>query len=682
MSQILRGGVRVTNLTWTPFASSKPLLQNISFEILPGERVLLVGPSGSGKSTLLRAIAGVLTETESGELLGEVLAGQAGLLLQDPNDSLVSNTIYREVAFGLENTGVSQDEMRDRVAQQLDAVLLDQPLTHSSRDLSGGEMQRMAFAGVVAMNPELVLLDEPTSMLDETAAKSVRTSVIANLDENSSTLVVVEHRFDAWLPLVTRLLVLSADGRLIFDGEPSAVLSQHGKELRGLGLWLPGLPSPEPAMLPLDAISSFSISAAKTASKTVSKTGQLTVLTGKSGAGKTTELRRRLAGDPAAKTILTGVGYVPQQPELTIIGNTVNDSAELTARLAAEGLGIEATEAVDHTRQLLTGLGVSALGDSNPYDISGGEQRRVAVATALAHWPMALYMDEPTVGQDRDAWAAIVGAILSARAAGVKVTVATHDADLIKFADHIIEIEPQAALPAEPSEPLVSGLAILVASLFLFIGSMAVTSVLRGIVGLVSVLVAMVVLGLFGMRIERPKLLIPGLFGVASIGFSNWYLSEAVNPSVGLIAGLRVSLFVIPGILLAANLRAIPLGDQLGQTLKLPARPVVAAVAAMQRVDSLMSLWGELRFIHGIRGLTSGRNPWARGLEFARLTFALLIQAIRAAGTTAVAMESRGFSWRNNGRPRTWAELPKSGKLDWLVLGLSALVAIAPLLTA
>jgi energy-coupling factor transporter transmembrane protein EcfT len=155
-----------------------------------------------------------------------------------------------------------------------------------------------------------------------------------------------------------------------------------------------------------------------------------------------------------------------------------------------------------------------------------------------------------------------------------------------------------------------------------------------------------------------------------------------MNPSVGLVAALRVSLFVVPGILLAANLRAIPLGDQLGQTLKLPARPVVAAAAAMQRIDSLMSLWGELRFIHGIRGLLQGRSPWSRLVEFSRLTFALLIQAIRGAGTTAVAMESRGFSWRNSDKTRTWAEFPKRGQLDWLVLGLAALVAIAPLLTA
>jgi energy-coupling factor transport system permease/ATP-binding protein len=678
MSKASRVGVQVSNLTWTPFASPKPLLNNISFEIEPGERVLLVGPSGSGKSTLLRAVAGVLTETESGELLGKITSDPAGLLLQDPADALVSENIYREVAFGLENAGVAQVRMRDKVSQELDAVLLRKPLSHPSRDLSGGEMQRMAFAGVIAMSPELVLLDEPTSMLDDAAAKAVRDSVMANLDEHMSTLIVVEHRFEAWLPLVTRMLVLSSDGHLLFDGEPGAIISQHARELSELGLWVPGLPSPEPAFLSFRATNTTP----NTKPKNQRKSGSLTVLTGKSGAGKTTELRRRLAGDQGAKDIRDGVGYVPQQPELTVIGNSVLESASLTARERARSLGIDSAEAVANTKRLLEALGVLGLAGSNPYEISGGEQRRVAVATSLAHSPIAIFMDEPTVGQDRDAWAAIVGAILSAREAGVRVTVATHDADLIGFADQVIVIEPESSAQSESPKPLVSGLAILAAPLFLLVGSMGVTTVMRGLVAVIAVLTSMAVLGLAGMRIEKPKSLIPGLIGIVSIGFSNWYLSDGLNPNTGLVAAMRVSLFVIPGILLAANLRAIPLGDQLGQRLKLPARPVVAAAAAMQRIDSLLSMWGELRFIHNIRGLRRGRSPWSRLAAFSRLTFALLIQAIRGAGTTAVAMESRGFSWLNRDKPRTWAELPKRGKLDWLVLGFAVLVAIAPLVTS
>jgi energy-coupling factor transport system ATP-binding protein len=542
---------------------------------------------------------------------------------------------------------------------------LAKPLWHPSKDLSGGEMQRMAIAGVVAMQPQLLLLDEPTSMLDAHSAASVRETVRVEVEARKQTLIVVEHRFEHWLPLVDRVLVLNHDGELILDGEPNAVINGNRRELIELGLWLPGMPAPEPKLIDLG----------------VRARGALTVLTGKSGAGKTTELKRRLADDPLTKTIMTGAGYVPQQAELTIIGNTVFESANLTAKLAAQGHGIEQTEPKRHTEYLLSVLGVADLSEANPYEISGGEQRRVAMATALAHWPLVLYLDEPTVGQDRDSWSAIVGAILSARAAGVKITLATHDPDLIAYADEVIEISPEVFEVAEPQKPVVSGLAVMITPLLLLIGSMAVTSVARGVSTLLVALVSGLILAGFGLKVQQPKVLVPGLVGIASIGFSNWYLSAALAPESGAIAAMRVAVFVLPGILLATQLRAIPFGDQLGQVLRLPARPVVAASAAMQKLVGLLDLWHELRFIHELRGLRIGRGPVARVKEFTRLVFALLLQAIRGAGITAVAMDARGFSRRAESASgkRTWAEAPQRGSLDWLVLGLAALVSVAPI---
>ena len=665
MSLGSRGGVQVTNLTWTPFASSKALLQNISFSVEPGERVLLIGPSGSGKSTLLRAIAGVLSETEAGELNGEIVADEAGLLLQDPNDTLVSDSIYREVAFGLENAGFERLGMKAIAREQLDQVGLNQPLERPSGDLSGGEMQRMAFAGVMAMQPKLLLLDEPTSMLDQESAASVRASVSAQVERLHSTLIVVEHQFEEWLPLVNRLLVLNGSGELVFDGEPGDILSMHGQALIELGLWVPGIDVPRPLKYGLGE----------------GVGGRITVLVGKSGAGKTTELKRRLQNDPLGKTIQTGVGYVPQNAEMTIIGNDVFGSASLTAQLAASGLGITQSEAAEHTHRLLDSLGVGSLVDKNPYEISGGEQRRVALATALAHWPMAVYLDEPTIGQDRDSWAAIVGAILSARDSGIKITLATHDPFLISLADEVIEIRPELGPPVELHRPKVSGLVVLLAPILLLLGSTSVTTLHGAIASVIVAAVAAAILGAAGLRIKRLKLLIPGLIGVASIGFSNWYLSDGLMVESGLIAAMRVSLFVLPGILLATQLKAIPLGDHLGQTLRLPARPVVAAMVGMQRTDTLLSTWGELRFIHKIRGMGIGRTPLSRFREFSRLVFALLVQSIRGAGTTAVAMDARGFSKSSKTQDgkRSWAESPSYGGLDLLTLGLAVVVAATPL---
>lgn len=661
-----RGGVQVTNLTWTPFASPQPLLDAINLTIAPGERVLLVGPSGSGKSTLLRAIAGLLDETESGDLSGHITVSKSGLLLQDPNDTLVSDTIFREVAFGQENLGVPRESMRGEVSDKLQAVSLDKPLEHPSRDLSGGEMQRMALAGVLAIAPDVLLLDEPTSMLDAESAASVRAAVMATIEKSHSTLIVVEHNFEHWLPLVERILVLNHLGQLIHDGKPTEILGKYADQLLDLGLWIPGAKSPKPRIFDLGANSA----------------GRLTVLTGKSGAGKTTELKRRLRADPCAKTILTGAGYVPQQVELTIVGNTVFESAHLTARLAAQGLGTPESEAVAHTNRLLHELGVLDLADKNPYEISDGEQRRVALATALAHCPTVLYLDEPTVGQDRQSWSAIVGAILSARNSGVKITMTTHDPELIALADEVIVIHPEAteALPSAPVR--VSGLVILLAPLLLLLGSLAVTTVGKGLAVIAGLATSALVLGFAGLRIPSAKILIPGLIAVGSIGLSNWYLSSDQDPIGGAVAALRVASFVIPGILLATQLRPIALGDQLAQLLRFPARPVVAAVSAMQRMNSTISLWDELRFINKIRGLGGGRGALARIREFSRLVFALLVQSIRGAGTTAVSMDARGFSrpFGGPGGRRTWAAAPKLGQLDILVLALAAAVALLPLL--
>lgn len=661
-----RGGVQVTNLTWTPFASTQPLLSSINLSIAPGERVLLVGPSGSGKSTLLRAIAGLLDETESGQLIGQVRASQTGLLLQDPNDTLVSDTIFREVAFGLENIGVPREKMSSVVSQKLSAVALEKPLDHASRDLSGGEMQRMALAGVLAMNPEVLLLDEPTSMLDSESAHSVRAAVMSTVEQQDATLIVVEHHFEPWVPLVDRILVLNQSGQLIHDGKPSEILSKYAVQLRDLGLWLPGSKIPEPRTFDLGA----------------NPLGRLTVLTGKSGAGKTTELKRRLREDPLAKTILTGAGYLPQQPELTTVGNTVFESAHRTARLAAKELGTPESEAVAHTNQLLKELGVFELADKNPYLISDGEKRRVALATALAHWPMVLYLDEPTVGQDRDSWAAIVGAIISARTAGMQITLATHDPALMALADEVIEITPALEQSKPAPRMTVSGLTVLLAPLILLVGSMAVTTVGRGLATIGGLAISALVLAVLGLRVPSGKILIPGLIAVASVGLSNWYLSADLDANGGLVAALRVATFVIPGILLASQLRPIDLGDQLGQVLRLPARPVVAAVSATQRMTATIGLWEELKFIHRLRGLGGGRNLKSRILEFSRLVFSLLVQSIRDAGTTSVSMDARGFSrpFGGPGGRRTWAKAPKAGQLDIPVLILATFVALLPLL--
>ena len=190
----------------------------------------------------------------------------------------------------------------------------------------------------------------------------------------------------------------------------------------------------------------------------------------------------------------------------------------------------------------------------------------------------------------------------------------------------------------------------------------------------------------------------PGLIAVASVSFSNWLLSPGREVSSGALAGVRAAFFVLPGVLLASRIDPSALGDHLGQRLRLPARPVVAAVAALCRFEGLGEHWQQLARIRRVRGLGPGRSPLSRGRAVAALTFGLLIETLRQAGRMAVAMESRGFSSAvaspistsgaaisgavTAAARRTWAESAPWRPSDSLMLALGLIVAVIPLLAS
>jgi energy-coupling factor transporter transmembrane protein EcfT len=307
----------------------------------------------------------------------------------------------------------------------------------------------------------------------------------------------------------------------------------------------------------------------------------------------------------------------------------------------------------------------------------------------------------------------VAGVIASSRAAGVAVVVATHDPLLMRLADRMIRLdhgrvievvdrigagsapktEPirAAADVAAPPRPArrqsLAGLAarsgplsLLGSSILLIIGALFITDVRGAVLGIaLELLLAPFVFG-WG----RPSLrLLPGLLAVASVGFSGWMLSPGQDLAVGATSGLRVAFFVLPGVLLAGLADPFALGDHLAQRLRLPARPVVAAAAAMQRFDTLGEQWEQLRRTRRIRGLDGGRSPRARVRHVAALTFGLLIQSLRQSGRMAVAMESRGFSSaRASGVRRTWAEPAPWSAADSALLGLGLVVAATPALLA
>ncbi len=422
-----------------------------------GERVLLLGASGSGKSTLLRGIAGLLAPDE-GESEGTLVVpprGAAGLVLQDPDSQVILSRVGDDVAFGCENLGVPRDEIWQRVRWALDAVGLDTGLDHPTADLSGGQRQRLAIAGALAMRPDVLLLDEPTANLDPAGVAEVRDAVAHVLELTGASLVVVEHRVATWLPLVDRVIVLAPDG-VIADGAPAEVLERQGAALAARGIWVPSFPPPLPVRHRTSGAEVLSTSGlvvgrdAPVQSVDVTlREGELLALTGPNGVGKST-LGLTLGGllpplqgtvtalgraDPhrwRARELLGRIGSVFQDPEHQFLTGTVRDEVAFGPKAIGRPADVDA---------LLERLDLAKLARANPYTLSGGEQRRLSVATALATPPRILILDEPTFGQDSVTWAELVAIIAGLVDEGIGVVASTHDPLFVDgVADRVLEL--------------------------------------------------------------------------------------------------------------------------------------------------------------------------------------------------------------------------------------------------
>lgn len=490
------GGAELTvdRLTWRPVRRRTPVLTDVTLHVPAGQRVLLAGPSGAGKSTLLRAMAGVLRSAASGDLEGSVTVGghlvtgrpgRVGLLQQDPTANAVAETAGRDVAFGLENRGLPRAEIWPRVDRALRAAGFPFSSCRPSAALSGGEAQRLALAGALVLDAEVLLLDEPTSMLDPPAADAVRSAIRAQVDRVGATTVVVSHRLSPWLGFADRLIVLGEHGTVVADGPPATVLAEQAEGLLAQGVWVPAAGAPTPARLPDDLVGPWrgrsgelvgavgvevrlraglarrqaTVALRGVDAKIVA--GRALALTGRSGAGKSTLLAvlagllRPTAGSCLAASALATrrgrepwrwssrdlaarLAWVPQLPEHGVVARTVRDEVEAAGRACRR----DPARLAERVEGLLDAVGLGRLAAASPYHLSGGEQRRLMVAAALAHGPSAILLDEPTVGQDRGTWAAVAGLAASARQAGSGVVIATHDEDAVKaLADDVLELD-------------------------------------------------------------------------------------------------------------------------------------------------------------------------------------------------------------------------------------------------
>ena len=470
------GAIRLRGWGWRYAGRSAWAVRGVDLDIEPGERVLLLGSSGAGKSTLLLGIAGLL-DPDGGDREGEIsvggadpraVRGRTGLVLQDPESQIVMARAGDDVAFGLENLELPADQIWHRVDAALASVRFPYARDHATDRLSGGETQRLVLAGTFALEPSLLLLDEPTSNLDPAGAALVRDVVREFLATIDRTLVMVEHRVTEVLDLVDRVVVLEPGGGVVVDGPPRAVFAARGTELAAMGVWVPDESPPAsrrgtPGADSLLVARSVAFGYPSTPRLALAPTdlelrpAEAIAITGLNGSGKSTlalvlaGLLTPSAGDvigglamqgPSAplhrwpaRVLATRVGTVFQDPEHQFLSRTVADELAVGPRLAGRD-----NDAVRRTVEaLLERLFLAHVATANPFTLSGGEKRRLSVATALATGPRVLVLDEPTFGQDRGTWLELLALLDALRSDGTALVCATHDMAFVEaLADRVM----------------------------------------------------------------------------------------------------------------------------------------------------------------------------------------------------------------------------------------------------
>ncbi|PJJ72524.1 energy-coupling factor transport system ATP-binding protein [Diaminobutyricimonas aerilata] len=441
----------------------REVLGEVSFEVAEGERVLVIGPSGSGKSTVLNALTGAVPFSVNAEFAGSVVVGGVadapvvartrtlGFVAQDPSAAVVLPTVEQDIALVLENHGVDPAEIDGRIDEALTAAGCRHLRTRSTDALSGGEAQRVALAAALAARPRVLVLDEPTSMLDPAGVATVRDALV-NLPA-SVAVVMVEHRLDELGELPGRTIALTGTGRILADGPTERVLAEHSAALTEAGCWLPHAPrlarrwggrvADAPALVvgalevhpsvprrrrdgrPAPVVGAVSLAL---------HPGELVALLGPNGCGKST-LLRTLAGliRPLSGSV-TGPrpGMVFQDPGHQFVAHTVGD--EIAHGLPRNSPLVD--EALERHR-------LRHVADRSPHRLSGGEKRRLSLAAMLVHRRPTLLADEPTFGLDRrDALATMDALLQTTRGPSpAAVMFSSHDLALVEaYASRVIEL--------------------------------------------------------------------------------------------------------------------------------------------------------------------------------------------------------------------------------------------------
>lgn len=503
--------VEVKDYCYTYPGADKPTLNGISLAIEEGEFALLVGPSGSGKSTLIQSLNGIIPRIRGGEASGDIwvgglkvsehrvqeMASKIGLVFQDPESQLCSLFVRDEVAFGPENFRRGRDEIIRKVDEALTYVGLKTSRDKYVYEISGGQQQRLAISSVLAVDPAILAMDDPTANLDPVGTQEIL-GVLEKMRSENKTIILATPWLDEFIHLATRIIVLF-EGKVFADGSPREVVARYGEQLKNdLGVWIPQIAEIELGLrrrmtlsdfMPLTAqeayekyrslnfippTSSSAVSERRTdavvecknvsftypdgteALKNVSfeiKRGELTAILGPNGSGKSTIAKLMVGLLPLkqghisvcgldVKTSSTAeitrkVGFVFQNPEHQFVRDTVRE--EIAYSL--EVLGKSQEEIKAGVEEMLHLFQLEEFADRHPFGLSGGQKRRLSVATMLVGKPELLILDEPTYGQDFKNVQTFMRLVKGQLEKGVTVVMITHSMRLVQdYADSVIVI--------------------------------------------------------------------------------------------------------------------------------------------------------------------------------------------------------------------------------------------------
>jgi energy-coupling factor transport system ATP-binding protein len=424
------------------YPDSPPALRDVSLSVEPGEVVLLLGPSGSGKSTLLRAFAGLVPWFHGGRFEGRAeiagrdtrrtrpaeLAGTVATVFQDPEEQVVLGRVAAEVAFGLENVGTAPAAIVPAVRAALAAVGIEELADRRVTELSGGELQRVCLASALALEPELLLLDEPTSQLDPAGAETFLERAL----DGRGAVVLSEQRPGIALPYADRVVFLER-GRILLDAvrdEAIAWLEANRPAWLSAAGHKPS-PAPGETVCRVDEVSFAYDRPVLDRSSLELRRGEVVALTGPNGSGKTTlaKLAAGLLEPHGGRVERTGrATFLLQDPGRYLVRERADEEVALGADLARARTG-------------LAEVGLAGFEARHPRDLSSGERERLALATVLVTEPDLLVLDEPTRGVDPQRKAELAQ-LLRARAGGRATLVVTHD---LRFARAVADREVSLA---------------------------------------------------------------------------------------------------------------------------------------------------------------------------------------------------------------------------------------------